>query len=88
MFFHVFLMLKFTDKCIDFIIVILYVRCQIGHQKPQIKGETTSSPKGRMTMQSNGRQQTIEIFPVYIFFNIYVLLKYISISIVWNKYLE
>ena len=41
-----------------------------------------------MTMQSNGRQQTIEILPVYVFFNIYVLIKYISISIVWNKYLE
>jgi hypothetical protein len=42
--------------------------CPIGHQKPQIKGETTSSPKARMTRQSNGRQQTIEILPVYVFF--------------------
>jgi hypothetical protein len=25
---------------------------------------------------------------IHFFFNIYVLLKYISISIVWNKYLE
>jgi hypothetical protein len=45
-----------------------------------------------MTRHTHGRQQTIEIRPVYFFFsfffNIYVLIKYISINIVWNKYLE
>ena len=44
-----------------------------------------------MTRHTHG-QQTIEIRPVYffffLFFNIYVLIKYISINIVWNKYLE
>jgi hypothetical protein len=44
-----------------------------------------------MTRHTHGRQQTIEILPVYffsLFVNIYVLIKYISINMVWNKYLE